>query len=1093
MSPPTRPAPWGAGLIAAGLVAGSLAAVGAPAAAAPAATHPGAPAAAAPPKQAPVDTLDVQDMRLLAEAEATKTTHVDLMVVTDKGRTARVAHRLRRLGGRVAARSDALGYLHVRVPTDAALRAAALPGVAAVDLNERLGSPEPARPAAAGPRRSNRPAPSAPGADTGADNPFLPVGETGVTALRRTDPRFDGRGVTIGILDSGVAVDHPALARTTTGERKIVDWFTATAPLVEGDGTWLPMLTTVTGPRFTAAGRTWTGPAGSYRFGTFVEAQTDGPDCENCGDANRDGDTDDIFGVLYDPASHDIRVDNDLDRDFADGPALRPYRERYQVEYFGTDRPATPVADRMPFVVEYREDVDLSPAGRDEVADFVNIGIVDGSHGTHVAGIAAGNDLMGNAAFDGAAPGAKIVSARACTFSGGCTAAALTDGLVELVTRRGVDVVNISIGGLPALNDGRNARALLYNRVITDYGVQLFISAGNSGPGLNTVGDPSVADLAVSVGASVSRATWLHNYGAVVRAEYGMFPFSSRGPREDGGLKPEIVAPGAAVSATPLWQDGAPVPEAGYALPVGYAMFNGTSMAAPQTTGAAAALLSAARARGVAVTPAALRRALAGTARPLPDQPTYVQGHGLVDVPAAWRQLRSAPQARQYTVDAPVCTPLSENLAVPHRGAGLYNRCAPAAGGHRAGQEKQYRITLTRTTGRAGAVRHRLTWAGNDGTFSGPDDVLLARGRPTAVTVTARPRAGVHSAILRVDDPRTALLDAEVSAVVAAPQARLTAPAYRRTVQAVTGRSVARSYVVEVPAGAEALELHLSGIATGSQTRFIATNPYGVPIDSSSSLQCYTNFSDAAECNPVRRSYAAPMPGLWEVTVESRRTTPVLANPFTLTAAALGVDVDPAVLTVPSVAAGGEVPVHWSLTNRFAETTVTGRGGPLGSLLRRRPSIADGAEQTYALDVPAGARRLTVTIGNPADLGADLDLGLLRDGALVGVSADGDSEESVTLADPAAGRYTVIVQGYAVPAGTTAYDYLDAFYAPVLGTLAPAARPRHLPGGESAELTGVLRAGAAPGAGRKLTGELDLVTEFGTVVGRGTVVVDAVT
>ena len=36
---------------------------------------------------------------------------------------------------------------------------------------------------------------------------------------------------------------------------------------------------------------------------------------------------------------------------------------------------------------------------------------------------------------------------------------ALTEGMIDLVVNRGVDVVNMSIGGLPALNDGDNARA----------------------------------------------------------------------------------------------------------------------------------------------------------------------------------------------------------------------------------------------------------------------------------------------------------------------------------------------------------------------------------------------------------------------------------------------------------------------------------------------------------------------------------------------------------------------------------------------------------------------------------------------------------
>ena len=89
--------------------------------------------------------------------------------------------------------------------------------------------------------------------------------------------------------------------------------------------------------------------------------------------------------------------------------------------------------------------------------------------------------------------------------------------MVDLVVNRGVDVVNMSIGGLPALNDGNNARAELYNRLIDDYGVQMFISAGNSGPGLNTIGDPSVADRRGQRRRPRSRKeTWLANYGSVV-------------------------------------------------------------------------------------------------------------------------------------------------------------------------------------------------------------------------------------------------------------------------------------------------------------------------------------------------------------------------------------------------------------------------------------------------------------------------------------------------------------------------------------------------------------------------------------------------
>ncbi|GAA3102415.1 hypothetical protein GCM10020254_55000 [Streptomyces goshikiensis] len=263
------------------------------------------------------------------------------------------------------------------------------------------------------------------------------------------------------------------------------------------------------------------------------------------GDVNRDGDTTDRFGMLYDAAAGTVRVDTDQDGDFTNNEPMKPYKDGYQVGYFGTDNPATDVAERIPFVIQIRKDVPMDPFGGDWVgkkADFVNIGIIESEHGTHVAGITAANSLFGGK-MNGEAPGAKIVSSRACSWSGGCTNIALTEGMIDLVVNRGVDIVNMSIGGLPALNDGNNARSELYKNLIDTYGVQLVISAGNEGPGLNTIGDPGLADKVISVGAAVSKETWAANYGSGVTKKYNMFPFSSRGPREDGGFTPTITAP----------------------------------------------------------------------------------------------------------------------------------------------------------------------------------------------------------------------------------------------------------------------------------------------------------------------------------------------------------------------------------------------------------------------------------------------------------------------------------------------------------------------------------------------------------------------
>ena len=1058
-----------------------------------AATASAAPTAAPDASQAtPVEALGSHDAKLLAAAEAKKAPTVTLIVATKKGEAKDVAADLKNLGAAVTERYDSIGYVLAKVPTSKVVKAATLPGVSAVDLDETIQLPDPTPEVAPSGKKAAQQAATlpGPGADTQAANPYMPSNEIGAVDFVADNPQWDGRGVTIGIMDSGVDLGHPALQKTTTGERKIVDWVTATDPFE--DATWRAMITEVTGPSFTAAGATWTAPAGTYRFNRFSESITAASD--PAGDVNRDGDRTDTFGILYDPATHNIWVDTNQNNNFTDDAMMRPYKEKFDVGYFGTDNPATPVAERIPFVVEYREDVDTAPIGGPSLLDYVNIGIVESTHGTHVAGITAANDMLGNGAFDGAAPGAKLVSARACSWGGGCTYAALTTGMADLVINRKVDVINMSIGGLPALNDGNNARTQLYNNLITTYGVQMFISAGNSGPGLNTIGDPSVAANVVSVAASISKDTWLANYGSVVTKKNALFNFSSRGPREDGGVKPNVTAPGSAISTAPTWQLGNPVPEAGYSLPPGYAMLNGTSMASPQAAGAAALLLSAAKATDKGVTPAALRRAIYSSAKPINDVPTYGQGYGMFNVPGAWKLLRKGVETRSYTSEAPVCTVLSGQLGTPNQGTGLYNRCASTVGGQRIGQSETYQVKVTRTSGPAGTVKHNVGLRGNDGTFKAPKTVSLPLNETVTVPVTAKPAtAGAHGAIMTIDDPATSVIDFEVSTVVVASN-DVKEPDFSFSAEGSVDRNGFTSYFVTVPPGAGALQMNLSGIATGSQTRFIAFNPYGVPVDPTSSLGCYTNFSDANACKPQERDYQNPIAGVWEIEVESRRTSPSLNNPFQLTARVQGVAVEPAVVELPSVTAGTATPVTWSLTNTFGPVTVAGQGGPLSSVHAERPTIAEGTSHEYTVEVPAGATRFTARIGNPASAAADLDLYVYRGAAEVGRAADGDSEEAVTINNPPAGTYRVVVDGYAVDGagGSTAYDYRDSFSAATLGNLSASATPLNLAHGGTATLTGAVTAQSTPVAGRALFGELSVVTTEGAVVGRGAVSIGTV-
>ncbi|WP_282696769.1 S8 family serine peptidase [Streptomyces sp. CC208A] len=1058
------------------------------------------PATTPPVKTAePADKLGATDAQRLAEAEASGEKNVTVLIATAPGATEQVAGQLDAVpGGSVGHRNDELGYVRATLPTGkakAAIKAATkLSSVQSVDLQAEimLDDPTPAADTAAGAVEGTTvsrtyPAPSK---YTPAKNPYNPSHETGAVEFVEDHPRADGRGVTIGILDSGVDLAHPALQKTTTGERKIVDWVTATDPITEGDRTWRAQVTEVTGPVFTGAGQSWKAPEGSFRFSQFAESVTEGGDPK--GDINRDGDTTDVFGMLYDPAAGTVRVDTDQNGDFTDNEPMKPYKDGYQIGYFGTDDPATEVAERTPFVVEIRKDVPMDPYGGPWVGqkrDFVNIGLVESSHGTHVAGITAAKGLFGGR-MNGAAPGAKIVSSRACTWTGGCTNTALTEGMVDLVVNRGVDIVNMSIGGLPALNDGDNVRARLYTRLIDEYGVQLVISAGNSGPGTNTIGDPSLADKVVSVGAGVSKATWAANYGSAVEKKYAMFPFSSRGPREDGGFTPTVTGPGAAVNTIPTWQAGAGVAESGYTLPAGYGMLNGTSMSSPQVAGASALLLSAAKQRGIELSPLTLRTALTSTAKRIPGVGAHEQGAGLVDVVEAWESIRDGATAHSYKVEAPVDTVI---FPAPRTGTGVYDR----EGGLKVGQKKVYDVTITRTSGPNRTLWHELDLKYNDGTFRilGSDWVALPLNKPVTVKLQAQPRtAGVHSVILEADDWFTEGVDKQImSTVVAASD--LTAPGYTFSASGSVQRNSTKSYFVTVPKGATSLEVAIGGLKEKSQTRFIAIHPYGVPVDSTSTINCYPHYNPANTCRPDLRSYTNPQPGVWEIEVESRRTSPDLDNPYKLDVAVLGASFDPAVQTVAEAKTGTPAPVEWTVTNGFAGIDGKLKGGSLGSAKTDTPTIQHHETQTRTVTVGEGVERLDVVIGNTSDKAADLDLTVLLDGVRVGQSADGDSEESVSLVKPKAGTYTVVIEGYAVHAeGGTTYDYKDVYYSAALGTVkVDEAKTHPLAHGASTKVAAeVVVAGPAP-EGRQFFGQVQLLNARGTVAGTGSVLIGSVT
>ncbi len=141
----------------------------------------------------------------------------------------------------------------------------------------------------------------------------------------------------------------------------------------------------------------------------------------------------------------------------------------------------------------------------------------------------------------------------------------------------------------------------------------------------------------------------------------------------------------------------------------------------------------------------------------------------------------------------------------------------------------------------------------------------------------------------------------------------------------------------------------------------------------------------------------------------------------------------------------------------------------------------------YEVPVGAGATSLNAKIGNTSDPGADLDLFVFNPaGDLVDLSADGDSEEEVTIPDPEEGTWFVGVDGFFVPEGTTEYDYADSVTNPAFGTISITDPAELRSAGETWTRTASVTPLLAPEPGRVLRGFVEL-REGDGVLGRAEV------
>ncbi len=379
-------------------------------------------------------------------------------------------------------------------------------------------------------------------------------------------------------------------------------------------------------------------------------------------DVNKNGKLNDKFFTILipgaTPASDVVYFDATGTGDFRESKSLHSFNSSTEtMEVF---------AEKIGFDLTEDKLADAAGTGTITVRAASLVGYDPGNHGTHVAGIAAGGKVIANDPDDtlakGVASEAAIYMNRVCSNNAGCNE---TEAFVDLATNGGVDVINMSLGGLSPMNDGYGVTEALINRLTTLTNTLFVISAGNEGPGIQTVGSPSTAQASLSIGASANPSMIERQYqyagiggsattGLESPAEDFMLFFSSRGPTASGGFKPNIVAPGTELSSIQL--NSAPGGAAGMSV------YWGTSMAAPAATGAYALLLDAARKYNAAhadsplpTQASVLRQVLIESARPFDTtrldvstgrtsvgQYTWIdQGVGMLNLPEAWKTLMS--------------------------------------------------------------------------------------------------------------------------------------------------------------------------------------------------------------------------------------------------------------------------------------------------------------------------------------------------------------------------------------------------------------------------------------------------------------------
>ena len=270
----------------------------------------------------------------------------------------------------------------------------------------------------------------------------------------------------------------------------------------------------------------------------------------------------------------------------------------------------------------------------------------DWGHGTHVAGIVAGNGFDTNGTRNAIAPGASIIALKALDAQGNGTISSIIAAIDYAVANKdalNIRVINLSLGAGVFESYHTDPLTVAAKRAV-EAGIVVVAAAGNKGKAANgqtqygAIGSPGNAPWVITVGASSTN-------GTVRRQDDTIAGFSSRGPtRYDYAAKPDLVAPGMGIisladplssfytSKTQFLLQGKVSP--GYTP---YIALSGTSMATPVVAGTVALMLQA----NPNLTPNLVKGILQFTSQEYPGYDALTQGAGFLNA-------RGAVQLAEY-------------------------------------------------------------------------------------------------------------------------------------------------------------------------------------------------------------------------------------------------------------------------------------------------------------------------------------------------------------------------------------------------------------------------------------------------------------